>query len=239
VSAEPILRVRNLVAFHGDVQALWDVSFEAFPGELVVLLGANGGGKTTTIRAISGMLRPAGGSVEFRGMPIHGMPPRRIVERGIGHVPEGRALFPMMSVRENLLLGAYLPGPHRRRRENLEKVFALFPVLKARHRQLAGTLSGGEQQMCAMARGLMCEPSLLMLDEPSLGLAPILVEEIFRIIADIRKEGVTVLLVEQHVEQALEVADRAFILADGRTVGSGTGAELLADPEVRKAYLSV
>jgi len=239
VTAEPILRVRNLEAFHGDVQALWDVSFEAFPGELVVLLGANGGGKTTTIRAISGMLRPAGGSVEFRGEPITGFSSRRIVERGVGHVPEGRALFPMMSVRENLLMGAYLSGPHRRRRENLEKVFSLFPVLKARHRQMTGTLSGGEQQMCAIGRGIMSEPSLLMLDEPSLGLAPLLVEEIFRIISDIRKEGVTVLLVEQHVERALEVADRGYILADGRTVESGTGSELLANPEVRKAYLSV
>ncbi|MGB7629579.1 MAG: ABC transporter ATP-binding protein [Candidatus Deferrimicrobium sp.] len=239
MTAEPILRVRNLEAFHGDVQALWDVSFEAFPGELVVLLGANGGGKTTTIRAISGMLRPAGGSVEFRGAPITGLSSRRIVERGIGHVPEGRALFPMMSVRENLLMGAYLPGLHRRRRKNLEKVFSLFPVLKVRHRQMTGTLSGGEQQMCAIGRGLMSEPSLLMLDEPSLGLAPLLVEEIFQIISDIRKEGVTVLLVEQHVERALEVADRGYILADGRTVGNGTGTELLANPEVRKAYLSV
>lgn len=239
MTTEPILRVRNLAVFHGDVQAVWDVSFEAFAGELVVLLGANGGGKTTTIRAISGLLRPAAGSVEFQGNPIHGLPSRRIVERGIGHVPEGRALFPQMSVRENLLMGAYLPGPNRRRRENLDRVFAFFPQLKLRQRQIAGTLSGGEQQMCAIGRGLMSEPLLLMLDEPSLGLAPLLVEEIFRIISDIRKEGVTVLLVEQHVERALEVADRAFILADGRTVDSGTGAELLADPGVRKAYLSV
>ncbi len=236
---DPILRVRDLAAFYGDVQALWDVSFEAYPGELVVLLGANGGGKTTTIRAISGMLRPAGGSVEFKGEPIHGLSSSRIVERGIGHVPEGRALFPQMTVRENLLLGAYLPGPYRRRRENLDRVFSFFPVLKERQRQMAGTLSGGQQQMCAIGRGIMSEPSLLMLDEPSAGLAPLLVEEIFRIMADIRKGGVTVLLVEQHVEQALEVADRAFILADGRTVGSGTGAELLANDDVRKAYLSV
>ncbi|MHB1011551.1 MAG: ABC transporter ATP-binding protein [Desulfobacteria bacterium] len=239
MTGEPILRVRGLAVFHGDVQALWDVNFEAYRGELVVLLGANGGGKTTTIRAISGMLRTAGGTVEFQGAPITGLSSRRIVERGVGHVPEGRALFPMMTVRENLLMGAYLPGPHRRRRENLEKVFSLFPVLKARHRQMTGTLSGGEQQMCAIGRGIMSEPSLLMLDEPSLGLAPLLVEEIFRIISDIRKEGVTVLLVEQHVERALEVADRGYILADGRTVESGTGTELLANPDVRKAYLSV
>jgi branched-chain amino acid transport system ATP-binding protein len=236
---EPILRVRNLVVFYGDAQAVWDVSLHVDPGELVVLLGANGAGKTTTIRAISGILRPAGGSVEFKGAPIHGLSSSRIVERGIGHVPEGRALFPQMTVRENLLLGAYLPGPYRRRRENLDRVYSFFPVLKERERQLAGTLSGGQQQMCAIGRGIMSEPSLLMLDEPSTGLAPLLVEEIFRIIADIRKEGVTVLLVEQHVEWALELADRAFILADGRTVGTGTGAELLAKEDVRKAYLSV
>jgi branched-chain amino acid transport system ATP-binding protein len=237
--AEPILKVCNLVVFYGDAQALWDVSLQVDPGELVVLLGANGGGKTTTIRAISGMIRSAGGSVEFKGEPIRGLSSSRIVERGIGHVPEGRALFPQMTVRENLLLGAYLPGPYRRRRENLDRVFSLFPVLKQRQRQLAGTLSGGQQQMCAIGRGIMSEPSLLMLDEPSAGLAPLVVDEIFRIIADIRKEGVTVLLVEQHVEQALEVADRAYVLADGRTVGTGTGKELLANEDVRKAYLSV
>ena len=236
---DPILKVRNLVVFYGDAQALWDVSLEVDPGELVVLLGANGTGKTTTIRAISGILRPAAGSVEFKGVPIHGLSSSRIVERGIGHVPEGRALFPQMTVRENLLLGAYLPGPYQRRRQNLERVYSFFPVLKERERQLAGTLSGGQQQMCAIGRGIMSEPSLLMLDEPSTGLAPLLVEEIFRIIAEIRKEGVTVLLVEQHVEWALELADRAVILADGRTVGTGTGAELLAKEDVRKAYLSV
>jgi len=237
--ADPILRVRNLVAFYGDVQVLWDVNLQAYPGELVVLLGANGAGKTTTIRAISGMLRPAGGSVEFKGAPIHGLPSSRIVEGGVCHVPEGRSLFPQMTVRENLLLGAYLPGPYRRRRQNMDRVFSFFPVLKERQRQMAGTLSGGQQQMCAIGRGIMSEPSLLMLDEPSAGLAPLLVEEIFRIIADIQKEGVTVLLVEQHVERALELAERAFILADGRTVGTGTGADLLANDDVRKAYLSV
>jgi branched-chain amino acid transport system ATP-binding protein len=158
---------------------------------------------------------------------------------GIGHVPEGRALFPHMTVRENLELGAYLPGARKRRRENLERVFGLFPRLQQRQRQLAGTLSGGEQQMCAIGRGLMSGPSLLMLDEPSLGLAPIVVQEMFQIIAEIRKAGVTVLLVEQNVAQALSLADRAFILGDGRTTGSGSGAALLADPNVRRAYLSL
>jgi branched-chain amino acid transport system ATP-binding protein len=237
--AAPLLRVAHLAACYGDAQALWDVSLEACPGELVVMVGANGAGKTTTLRTISGLIRAAGGVIEFKGDSIRGASSSRIVEMGIGHVPEGRALFPHMSIRDNLELGAYRPGPRRRRRPNLERVFFLFPRLKERERQLAGTLSGGEQQMCAIGRGLMSEPSLLLLDEPSLGLAPIVVDAIFEIIAAIRRGGVTVVLVEQHVAQALEVADRAFILADGRTVGSGTGAELLVDPRVRESYLSV
>jgi len=234
-----LLRVSHLAASYGDAQALWDVGLEACPGELVVMVGANGAGKTTTLRAISGLIRAAGGVIEFKGESIRGASSSRIVEMGIGHVPEGRALFPHMSIRDNLELGAYRPGPRRRRGPNLERVFSLFPKLKERERQMAGTLSGGEQQMCAIGRGLMSEPSLLLLDEPSLGLAPIVVDGIFEIIAAIRKAGVTVVLVEQHVAQALEVADRAFILADGKTVGSGTGAELLVDPRVRKSYLSV
>ena len=236
--AAPLLRVTHLAACYGDAQALWDVSLEAYPGELVVMVGANGAGKTTTLRAISGLIR-ASGLIEFKGESIRGASSSRIVEMGIGHVPEGRALFPHMSIRDNLELGAYRPGPRRRRRPNLERVFSLFPRLQEREGQLAGTLSGGEQQMCAIGRGLMSEPSLLLLDEPSLGLAPIVVDEIFEIIAAIRRGGVTVVLVEQHVAQALEAADRAFILADGKTVGSGTGAELLVDPRVRESYLSV
>ncbi len=235
----PLLRVRQLAASYGDVQALWDVNLEANPGELVVMVGANGAGKTTTIRAISGLLRPGAGSIEFRGRPIGGLSSQRIVELGIGHVPEGRALFPHMTIRDNLELGAYTRGARRHRRENLERVFALFPRLQERQRQLAGTLSGGEQQMCAIGRGLMSEPALLMMDEPSLGLAPILVDEMFEIIGAIRRTGVTVLLVEQHVAHALELADRAYVLADGRTVGSGSGRALLGDPAVRKAYLSM
>ena len=237
--AVPLFRVSHLSACYGDVQALWDVSLEGYRGEIVVMVGANGAGKTTTIRTISGMIRAAAGSVEFKGESIRDASSSRIVDMGIGHVPEARALFPHMTVRENLELGAYLPRARRSRRANLERVFALFPRLEQRQRQLAGTLSGGEQQMCAIGRGLMSGPTLLMLDEPSLGLAPILVQEMFRIIAEIRKTGVTVLLVEQNVAQALASADRAFILSDGRTMGSGTGAALLADPNVRRAYLSV
>jgi branched-chain amino acid transport system ATP-binding protein len=235
----PLLRVSHLTAAYGEVQALWDVSVEGHAGELVVMVGANGAGKTTTIRSIAGMVRATGGAIEFKGESIRGASSSRIVEMGIGHVPEGRALFPHMTVRENLELGAYLPSPRRRWRQNLARVFALFPRLEQRERQLAGTLSGGEQQMCAIGRGLMTEPSLLMLDEPSLGLAPILVDEMFANIAEVRKSGVTVLLVEQHIAQALSLADRAFVIRDGRTVGSGTGAALLADPSVREAYLSV
>jgi branched-chain amino acid transport system ATP-binding protein len=237
--ASPLLRVTHLAACYGDAQALWDVSLEACPGDLAVMIGTNGAGKTTTLRAISGLIRAAGGMIEFKGESIRGASSRRIVEMGIGHVPEGRALFPHMSIRDNLELGAYTSGPRRRRRQNLERVFSLFPRLKERERQIAGTLSGGEQQMCAIGRGLMSEPSLLLLDEPSLGLAPIVVDAIFEIVAAIGRAGVTVVLVEQHVAQALEVADRAFILADGKTVGSGTGAELLIDPRVRESYLSV
>jgi branched-chain amino acid transport system ATP-binding protein len=235
----PLFRVSHLAACYGEVQALWDVSIEGHKGELVVMVGANGAGKTTTIRSIAGMVRATGGTVEFKGESIRGASPSRIVEMGIGHVPEGRALFPHMTVKENLELGAYLPGPRRRWRQSLERVFALFPRLAQRQRQLAGTLSGGEQQMCAIGRGLMTEPSLLILDEPSLGLAPILVDEMFATIAEVQKSGVTVLLVEQHVAQALSLADRAFVIRDGRTVGTGTGAALLADPSVREAYLSV
>ena len=238
MAAPSLLRISHLAACYGDVQALWDVDLEARPGELVVMVGANGAGKTTTIRAISGMIPVTGGEVEFKGESIRGASSQRIVEMGIGHVPEGRALFPHMSIRDNLELGAYTRGARRHWRENLARVFSLFPRLKERERQMAGTLSGGEQQMCAIGRGLMSEPALLMLDEPSLGLAPILVDEMFDIIAQIRETGVTVLLVEQHVAQALEVADRGYILADGRTVGSGSGRDLLHDPTVRRAYLS-
>jgi len=234
-----LLELEEVRAGYGPTSVLHGVSLAVPEGQIVSLLGANGAGKTTTLRSISGLNKPWSGTIELEGKSILGASSRRIVELGIGHVPEGRALFTHMSVRDNLEMGAYTAGPRRRRRENLDRVYSLFPRLRERQGQLCGTLSGGEQQMCAIGRGLMSEPLLLMLDEPSIGLAPIVVEEMFRIIATIRKTGVTVLLVEQHVAQALEVADRAFILVDGRTVRSGTGEELLRDAKVRQAYLGI
>ncbi len=234
-----MLRIEGLDVFHGDAQVLWDVSFEVERGEIVALIGANGAGKSTTLATISGLLRPRKGSVAFEGEAIHTRPAHDLVALGIAHVPEARRLFPEMTVRENLLLGALTPEAKRSRPRMLEKVFALFPRLKERERQPAGTLSGGEQQMAAIARGLMSKPRLLMLDEPSLGLAPLLVAEIFRVIGEIHAEGVTVLLVEQNVFKTLSVADRAYVLENGRIVLKGTGAGLLADDHVRKAYLGL
>src|ERR687888_1459919 len=229
-----LLRLASVEAGYRDLMAVRDVSLEVRRGEVVALIGSNGAGKTTTLRAITGLLPVRRGRIEFDGDRIDGRPSSVIVGRGIAHVPEGRQLFPTLTVRENLELGG---RDKQGRGAALEDVFGLFPRLRERARQLAGTLSGGEQQMCAIGRGLMARPTLLLLDEPSLGLAPILVEEMFRTIQRIRESGVTVLLVEQNVAQALALADRAFVLADGRTVGEGRGAELLADPGVRKAYL--
>ena len=237
--AAPLLRVTHLAACYGDAQALWDVSLEACPGELVVMVGANGAGKTTTLRAISGLIRSAGGGIEFKGESIRDASSSRIVEMGIGHVPEGRALFPHMSIRDNLELGAYRPGPRRRRRPNLERVFSLFPKLKERERQVAGTLSGGEQQMCAIGRGLMAAPTLLLIDELSLGLAPRAVELLIERLRAINKSGVAVLLVEQDVMNALELADRAYVIDHGRMVKSAAAAGLVNDPAIREAYMGL
>ncbi len=234
-----MLRIDGIDVFHGDAQVLWDVSLEVNSGEIVALIGANGAGKSTTLATISGLLRPRKGSVTFDGEAIHTRPAHDLVALGIAHIPEARRLFPEMTVRENLLLGALTPDARKSRPGMLEKVFALFPRLRERERQLAGTLSGGEQQMAAIARGLMSRPRLLMLDEPSLGLAPLLVAEIFRVIGEIHAEGVTVLLVEQNVFKTLSVADRAYVLENGRIALSGTGAGLLADDHVRKAYLGL
>jgi branched-chain amino acid transport system ATP-binding protein len=219
------------------VQTLWEIGFEVPKGWIVALIGANGAGKTTTLKAVSGLLRPQAGSILLEGERIDGRSPPEIVRRGVVHVPEGRGLFPDMTVLENLLMGAY--GSTSSRRARLEKVFEIFPRVKERRPQLAGTLSGGEQQMVAIGRGLMAEPKLLMLDEPSLGLAPLMVEDVFRVIKDINTSGVTILLVEQNTEHALALANRAYVLEAGRVVLSGSGQELLANSDVRKAYLGL
>ncbi len=224
---------------YGDVQALWDVSIAVGEGEIVALVGANGAGKTTTLRAISGVVRVLGGAIRFAGEELSRREPHEIVEMGVVHVPEGRQLWPGMSVEETLQLGAY-PGRARAQRDrSMQEVFRLFTRLLERRRQAADTLSGGEQQMCAIARGLMARPKLLMLDEPSLGLSPIMLAEVFETVKRIATEGVTVLLVEQNVEQALTLADRGYVLETGSVVLSGTGAELLGNDAVQKTYLGV
>jgi len=234
-----MLEVQQLQVYYGDVQALWDVSFDVRPGEIVTLVGSNGAGKSTTLKTISGLLRPTAGHVRLEGQDIAALPPHAIVARGIAQIPEGRRLWPQMTVLENLELGAYTGEARRRKDETLAWAFTLFPRLRERRSQRAGTLSGGEQQMVAIARGLMCRPRLLMLDEPSLGLAPMLVEEVFRIVRDINGQGVTVLLVEQNLRQALEVAHRAFVLETGRVTLSGPSREVLANAHIRAAYLGL
>ncbi len=234
-----MLRVEKLEVFYGKVQALWGVSFEVRDGEIVALVGANGAGKTTTIKTISGLLRPAAGSVLLDNQRLDQRAPAAMVELGVIHVPEGRKLFPQMTVRDNLLLGGYAPAARTQRPQRLNDVFDVFPVLRDRQGQLAGTLSGGEQQMVAIARGLMAGPKVLMLDEPSLGLAPILVQEMFRVIREINQRGVTVLLVEQNTENALELAHRGYVLESGRVVLEGSGRDLLANARVREAYLGL
>jgi branched-chain amino acid transport system ATP-binding protein len=234
-----MLEVAGIDVFYGDVQVLWDLSFEVRKGEIVALIGANGSGKTTSLATVSSLLKPRKGSITYEGQPIHTRAPHDMVNLGIAHVPEARRLFPEMTVRENLLLGALTPEAKKTRPEMLEKVFTIFPRLKERQKQQAGTLSGGEQQMAAIGRGLMSKPRLLMLDEPSLGLSPILVADIFRVIKEVHAAGVTVLLVEQNVFLTLEIADRAYVLGNGRVVLQGSGAELLADDHVRKAYLGL
>src|ERR1700694_1432862 len=228
-----LLEVGELSSAYRGVVALWDVSFSVPEGQVVTLLGSNGAGKTTTLRTVSGLLTAVSGSVTFDGRDITRARTDQIVELGIVHVPEGRQLWPRMSVRENLELGAYLPRAKAKRAESLDRVFTLFPRLKERRHQTAGTLSGGERQMCALARGLMGLPRLLMLDEPSLGLAPQLVSEVFGTLRLLRQEGLTVLLVEQNVHQALELADIGYVLETGRIVLRGPSSELLASPLVR------
>lgn len=234
-----LLEVDKINVFYGDLQALWDVSFEVHEGEKVVIVGANGAGKTTTLRTISGLLRPRSGEIRFMGQRIDRLPPHKIVELGIAHVPEGRRIFPRMTVLENLEMGAYIKRAREKFDDTLEWVFSIFPRLRERKNQIAGTMSGGERQMLAIARGLMSRPKLLMLDEPSLGLAPKLVLKVFEVIQRIGEEGVTILLVEQNVRHALELADRGYVLETGRITLSGTGEELLNNEYVKKAYLGM
>ena len=234
-----MLVVEKISVFYGLAQALWDVSFNVKEKEVVSIVGSNGAGKTTTLKTVAGLLRPKMGSIRLDGEDLTKTPPHRIVEKGIALVPEGRGLFPVMTVLENLELGAYTKEARGKVKDSLERVFNLFPVLKERKKQLAGTLSGGEQQMLAIARGLMSCPKLLMLDEPSLGLAPFLVKKTFETIKEINEEGVTVLLVEQNIHHALNMSDRGYVLENGRVVMEGTGEELLNSPHVKKAYLSI
>ncbi len=232
-----LLTIENLVVYYGAVQALRGVSFAVDRGEIVSLIGANGAGKSTILRAISGIVRPSSGSILHDGVRIDGLPPHRIARLGLAHVPEGRGVFANMSVLENLEMGAYARTSRQETRETLERVFALFPRLSERTGQLAGTLSGGEQQMLAIGRAMMQRPVILLLDEPSMGLSPLLVREIFLLLAEINRSGTTILLVEQNAYMALSVARRAYVLETGEIRIEGKAADLRENPEVRAAYL--
>ena len=237
MSGPPILEVKGLRVSYGAIEALHGVDLEVPAGEVVALIGANGAGKTTALRAISKMIRPSGGSVRFLGEDVTGLASHRLVARGMAHAPEGRRIFLNLTVGENLALGAYLRRDRDGIAKDAERAYALFPVLAERRAQVAGTLSGGEQQMLAVGRALMSRPKLLLLDEPSLGLAPQVVERIFGVLRDVNRDGVALLLVEQNAHKALQLAHRAYVLETGAIAMSGTGKQLLASPEVRKAYL--
>jgi branched-chain amino acid transport system ATP-binding protein len=232
-----MLEIRDVEAHYGDVQALWGVNLQVQRGEIVALIGANGAGKTTLMRTIAGLHKPSRGGVFLDGAALHTLPPHKVVERGVVLVPEGRHIFTGMRVLENLEMGAYAATPRRERQNTLARVYEIFPILKERRDSLAANLSGGQQQMLAIGRALMGLPRLLLLDEPSLGLAPIVVQEIFGIIRDINRQGVTVVLVEQNARAALRLASRAYVMEQGRVAGEGSGSEMMTDEGVRRAYL--
>lgn len=235
----PFLELKNIDVFYGDVQVVFDLSLTVEEGEVVSIIGSNGAGKSTLLKTMSGLMAPARGEILFEGIPIHDQPPEKIVERGIVQVPEGRRLFTLMTVKDNLIVGAYNNRADRRKETTLEEVYGLLPRLKEREAQMAMTLSGGEQQMVAIGRGLMARPKLLMLDEPSLGLAPILIKSIFETVRKIADQGTTVLLVEQDVNHSLSLSDRGYVLEHGRIAMEGPAAELLEDPHVKTAYLGL
>jgi len=234
-----MLEVRGIDVHYGRIQALWDITFTVSQGEIVVLLGSNGAGKTTTLRALSGLLSVSRGQILFRGSAIHLRPPAERVGLGLVQVPEGRRIFPLMTVEENLLMGGFHPAHRNGRRAAIDRVWEMFPILRERRKQLGGTLSGGEQQMLAIARALTSNPQLLMLDEPSLGLAPSMVDDIFSSIQEINAAGTTVLMVEQNVQEAFQIAHRGYVLENGRMVLADTAKGLLANPEVQRAYLGI
>jgi len=236
---ETLLKVSTIDVFHGSLQALWDVSLAVKPGEIVALIGANASGKSTLLDTISGLMHPSKGSIEFEGKNITTLDPFQIVALGISQVPEGRRIFPDLTVLDNLIIGSYNRKARSKREQNLKRVYEHFPILKERKNQLAKTLSGGEQQMLAIGRGLMSDPKLMLLDEMSLGLAPIVLNELYKALREIRERGITILFVEQNVRRSLEEADRAYIMEAGRVVLSGDVADLREEEEVKKAYFGV
>lgn len=234
-----MLKVNNLFFSYDDLGVLWDVSLHVEEGEIVTMVGNNGSGKSTLLRNISRLLKPKSGGISFNGVDLCSLESHQVVENGIVHVPEGRKIFPEMSVLENLRMGSYLRGARLKRESNIERVFTLFPRLKERIDQLGGTMSGGEQQMLAIARGLLSDPKLLMLDEPSLGLSPLLVSQIFEAIKRVNEQGVTILLIEQNVGLALQISDRAYVLETGKVVIEGKSSDLLGDEHIKKAFLGI
>lgn len=234
-----MLTIDKLNFSYGDMQVLWDIDLQVNEGEIVTVVGANGAGKSTTLKNISRLVRPTSGTISFQGEELKGLESHQIVEKGIVQVPEGRKIFPEMTVLENLRMGSFIKSARPDREANVERVFTMFPRLKEREKQLGGTMSGGEQQMLAIARGLMAKPKLLLLDEPSLGLSPLFVKIIFEIIQEINRQGVTILLVEQNVFQSLKISNRAYVLETGRVVLSGTGTDLLNNEHIKKAFLGM